>query len=84
MNYNFIVYNTTIIAVLPLNKSELFRRILHSLFITHAETKLNTLGHLFTYYSNVPINQTMWSANLRHRPTTIITGDGAPAPSKTN
>jgi hypothetical protein len=79
VNYNFLVYNATTIAVLPLNTSDLFRRILHSLFVTHAETKLNTLGHLFTYYRNVPINQSVWCANLRHRPTTIFNTSAAAA-----
>ena len=84
VNYNFIVYNATIIAVLPSNTSELFRRIVHSLFVTHAETKLNTLGHLFTYCRNVPVDQNIWCANLRHRPTTIITAAASAAPFKGN
>ena len=32
--------------LVPNNCSELFYRLLEALFITHAQTKLNTLGHL--------------------------------------
>ena len=73
VNYNFIVYKATIVAVLPLNTSQLFRQLIHSLFVTHAETKLNTLGHIFTYFRNVPINQNIWCANLHYRPAPLPT-----------
>ncbi|CAF1589706.1 unnamed protein product [Adineta steineri] len=62
---NYIVFNTTMIAVLPMNTSDLFRHLVHSLLVTHAETKLNTLGHIFSYPYHAPINQGVWCANLR-------------------
>ena len=66
INHFYTVYNATMIAVLPLNTSEVFRRLIHSLFITHTEAKLNKLGHLFTYALNAPIYQHCWCFNLRH------------------
>ncbi|CAF1392821.1 unnamed protein product [Adineta steineri] len=49
LNNNLDIYNAKIIAVLPNNCSTSLYRLLEVLFITHAQTKLNTLGHLDTY-----------------------------------
>ncbi|CAF1399521.1 unnamed protein product [Adineta steineri] len=40
------LFNVAIIAVLPLNVSEVVRRFIEALFITHTEAKLNTFGRL--------------------------------------
>ncbi|CAF1361912.1 unnamed protein product [Rotaria sp. Silwood1] len=61
------LYNATIIAVLPPNTSDLFRQIIHSLFVTHTEAKLNTLGHIFDLNMNTNIRQDVWCANLVRR-----------------
>jgi hypothetical protein len=65
--YNSYVYSATIIAVLPLDTSDLFREMLHALFVTHAETKLNTLGHLFPSSIHVNIDRGIWCAQLVRR-----------------
>jgi hypothetical protein len=41
--------------------------MVHSLFVTHSESKLNTLGHLFENTSHVDANEGIWCANLVHR-----------------
>ncbi|CAF4680941.1 unnamed protein product, partial [Rotaria sp. Silwood2] len=46
LNPHFHLHQAKIIAVLPENASNGLRRFIESLFITHAQTKLNTLGHL--------------------------------------
>ncbi|CAF5010512.1 unnamed protein product, partial [Rotaria socialis] len=46
LNNHFDLYEAQIIAVLPDNTSNALRRFIESLFITHAETKSNTFGHL--------------------------------------
>ena len=40
------LYHANIIALLPMNASDTFRQVIHALFVTHSESKLNTLGHL--------------------------------------
>ncbi|CAF4502957.1 unnamed protein product, partial [Rotaria magnacalcarata] len=45
-NQSIDLYNATIVAVLPESCSEMFRFTIESLFITHADTKLNTIGHM--------------------------------------
>ncbi|UJR29610.1 hypothetical protein I4U23_017158 [Adineta vaga] len=68
-NFNDIrynVYTATMIAVLPSNSSETFRQIVHSLFVTHTEAKLNKLGHIFKYPLRTPVNQGVWCENLCH------------------
>ncbi|CAF1520413.1 unnamed protein product [Rotaria magnacalcarata] len=45
-NLHLDLYQANIVAVLPNNASEALRRFVEALFITHAETKLNTIGHL--------------------------------------
>ena len=39
------IYHAEIIASLPPNIFDLFRHMVHSLFVTHTEDKLNILGH---------------------------------------
>ncbi|CAF5116987.1 unnamed protein product [Rotaria magnacalcarata] len=45
-NSHFDFYQASIIAVLPEKASSVLRRFVETLFITHAQTKLNTFGHL--------------------------------------
>ncbi|CAF1416271.1 unnamed protein product [Adineta steineri] len=45
-NLHLDLYNATIIAAMPDKPTELFCCLIEVLFITHAQTKLNTLGHL--------------------------------------
>ncbi|CAF1378446.1 unnamed protein product [Rotaria sordida] len=61
------LYSATIIAVLPPNTSTLFRQIIHSLFVTHTEAKLNTLGHIFDLNMTTNVRQDVWCANLIRR-----------------
>ncbi|CAF1488345.1 unnamed protein product [Adineta steineri] len=42
------LYNASIIAVLPDKTSAVLRQFIASLFITHGETKLNSIGNLLT------------------------------------
>lgn len=58
------VFNAEIIAVMPLFSSDAFRRIIHALFVTHTESKLNTMGHIFNNSENVSIRKTPWCYNL--------------------
>ena len=63
-NDNYTTYIGTIIAVLPPNISKTFRDIIHFLFVSHTESKLNTLGHIFLVPSNYPLHHSVWCANL--------------------
>ncbi|CAF1029997.1 unnamed protein product [Adineta ricciae] len=45
-DFNLDLYQAAIVAVLPDDCSQTFYRLLEALFVTHAETKLNTMGHL--------------------------------------
>lgn len=68
------VYKATIIALLPPNTSDLFRRIVHSLFVTHTEAKLNTLGHIFDSSTRtIILRNRHWCDNLIRRSSTCIT-----------
>lgn len=67
INVNYQVYHSKIIALLPVNTSDLFRRLIHSLLVTHTETKLNVVGHIFTYPFKTTISQHVWCENLRRR-----------------
>ncbi|UJR19918.1 hypothetical protein I4U23_023050 [Adineta vaga] len=58
VRYN--VYTTTMFTVLPSNASQTFRRIIHSLLVTHTEAKLNSLGHIFKYPVQTLINQSIY------------------------
>ena len=62
------IFNATIIAVLPPNTSDAFRQIIHSLFVTHTEAKLNTLGHFFDHPTNYNVRNGLWCSNLVRRP----------------
>ena len=56
-------------SLVPDNISELFQQLIESLLITHAECKLNDIGHLV--YDNSDPNRTLqgsWCANLTRRP----------------
>ena len=56
--------------LVPDNASELFGQLIESLFITHAECKLNQSGHLVN--ENIDRNrhafQGSWCTNLTRRP----------------
>ena len=69
INYNYDVYRATLIAVLPMDTSDLFRQLVHSMFVTHAESKLNTIGHLFPNTAPVDAHEGAWCANLVYRLT---------------
>ena len=58
------IYHTEIIAVLPSNTSDLFRHIVHSLFVTHTEAKLNILGYVFDHPSNHSVRHGLLCSNL--------------------
>ncbi|CAF3318596.1 unnamed protein product [Rotaria sp. Silwood2] len=73
-NLHLDLYQATIIAVLPENTSAAFRRLVEALFITQAETKLNTIGHLHQLIGSTDINQVSsiecndeWCRNLVRR-----------------
>ncbi|CAF2121828.1 unnamed protein product [Rotaria magnacalcarata] len=68
INDRIDLFNTTIVAVLPSNTSDLFRQIIHSLFVTHTEAKLNTLCHIFDYSINDTSLHRIWCADLQRRP----------------
>ncbi|CAF1659763.1 unnamed protein product [Rotaria magnacalcarata] len=55
-NLRLDLYRANIIAVLPNNTSDTLRRLIEALFITHTETKLNTIGHLDQLVSSKEIN----------------------------
>jgi len=65
-NNKYTTYIGTIIAALPPTTSKSFREIIHFLFVTQTEAKLNTLGHIFLTPSRFPLNQNVCCANL-HR-----------------
>jgi hypothetical protein len=62
-------------SLVPSNTSEVLRRFIEALFITHANTKLNTTGHLDQWMvsSEATLNSTssletiIWCDNLIHR-----------------
>ncbi|CAF1261203.1 unnamed protein product [Rotaria sp. Silwood1] len=67
------LYHAAIIAVLPQNTSDRLRRFIEALFITHAETKLNSIGHMDEFiFSNdlqetSSMNNVEWCHNLIRR-----------------
>ncbi|CAF3477230.1 unnamed protein product [Rotaria socialis] len=77
-NQSIDLYNATIVAVLPESCSEMFRFTIESLFITHADTKLNTIGHMLNENSvgnhHHPLfnpwldRGTQWCDGLQRRP----------------
>lgn len=58
------LYHGKIIAALPLESSELFRQVVHALFVTHTESKLNTMGHLFDSNVQTSIHNGIWCEHL--------------------
>ncbi|CAF3873588.1 unnamed protein product [Rotaria sp. Silwood1] len=72
-NYCLDLYHAAIVAILPEHASAALRRFVEALFITHAETKLNTIGHLDQW---TPLNDTNykpsieWCRNLSRRSET--------------
>ena len=67
-NERLDIYQAKMIALLPSNASESLRQIIHALFVTHAETKLNTMGQLFDLIEENPRHQRIWCENF-HRQT---------------
>ncbi|CAF2935916.1 unnamed protein product, partial [Rotaria sp. Silwood2] len=63
------LYNYSMVAVLPMHCSRNLRRFIESLFITHAEAKLNLIGRLTHPYPNVSFDSTHrgdWCSGLIH------------------
>lgn len=55
--------------LVPEHPSELFGQLIESLFITHAECKLNEIGHLVNEHVNRNRSpRGSWCANLTRRP----------------
>ncbi|CAF4870689.1 unnamed protein product, partial [Rotaria socialis] len=82
-NYRFsfkqkLEMDPNIVAVLPNNASDALRRFVEALFITHAETKLNTIGHLDQLSTSrntdqiASIDCNEWCRNLIRRSYTNI------------
>lgn len=69
INNRLDLYNANIVAVLPPNVSDLFLYVIHSLFVTHAETKLNKLGHIFHIAKRMNDRSPFWCSDLQ-RPST--------------
>ncbi|CAF4050234.1 unnamed protein product [Rotaria sp. Silwood2] len=72
-NLHLDLYQATIIALLPEHASPTVRRWVEALFITHAESKLNTIGHLDQFVSTPHTKQVStieydaWCRNLIRR-----------------
>jgi hypothetical protein len=62
------LYNAKIIALLPPQVSETFRQVVHAFFVTHAETKLNKLGHIFDDPLSLNLESGLWCSQLVRRP----------------
>ncbi|CAF1515096.1 unnamed protein product [Adineta ricciae] len=77
-NMHLDLYNAKVIAVLPDNGSMVLRRIIEALFITHAETKLNSAGCLVKCDHDVATGgshgNTVWCKDLVRRPVPAFTG----------
>ncbi|CAF4210926.1 unnamed protein product [Rotaria sp. Silwood2] len=76
-NQNIDLYNATIVAVLPETTTDMFRYTIESLFITYAETNLNTIGNVLNDHQNMeqyPMNDpwfvrsSNWCQGLLRRP----------------
>ncbi len=71
----FLITYIFFFFLVPDHVSKLFRKLIESLLITHAECKLNETGHLLSasrQSSNVNPNrllENIWCVNLTHRPT---------------
>lgn len=74
--HNVDLYKPNIVAILPDNASKLFRKLIESLLITHAECKLNQMGHLLTNHTTSTINpnrslEKSWCVNIMHHPQAL-------------
>ena len=58
------IYHAGTIAVVLPSTFDLFHHIVHSLFVTHTEAKLNILGHVFDHPSNHSVRHGLWCSNL--------------------
>ncbi|CAF1447716.1 unnamed protein product [Adineta steineri] len=71
-NKELDLYNAKIIAVLPEDASPVLRRVIEALFITHADTKLNSTGHLVSRnHTNAAVASPpdpVWCEGLVRRP----------------
>ncbi|CAF1426785.1 unnamed protein product [Rotaria sordida] len=73
-NQRLDLYQAAIVAVLPINATAALRRIIEALFITHADTQMNTEGHLDKLWlkDSVTHQRTSesvdWCRNLLRRP----------------
>lgn len=72
INDHVNIYQAAIIAVLPPNTSDLLRHMVHALFVTHTEAKLNTLGHVFDFPEYHTIRTGVWCANLKRPPNFVL------------
>jgi hypothetical protein len=61
-----------VIFLVPDHCSITFKRLIEALFITHAETKLNTLGHL----DGSVVNNSTDNNHTNHSSTAIINDRG--------
>lgn len=75
--HHYICLFFSSIVLVPDNASKLFRKLIESLLITHADCKLNQIGHLLSRSqvddssSNVNPNDSLkniWCSNLTRRP----------------
>lgn len=66
---NLDLYDAEIVCLLPPFATDLFRQIIHSMFVTHSDSKLNTLGQIFDDVPSVPIARHNWCEGLAGRPT---------------
>ncbi|CAF3876419.1 unnamed protein product [Rotaria sordida] len=73
-NLHLDLYQAAIVAILPERATAAMRRFVEALFITHTETKLNTIGHLDQFVSTHTTNQISaameceeWCRNLVRR-----------------
>ncbi|CAF4165362.1 unnamed protein product, partial [Rotaria sordida] len=81
-NQDIDLYDATILAVLPETCSDMFRFTIESLFITYAETNLNSIGNVLNANQNgdhYPMNDpwlvrgSEWCPGLLRRPQPKIT-----------
>ncbi|CAF4413966.1 unnamed protein product, partial [Adineta steineri] len=73
LNLDLDLYNATIVAVLPETSTEMFRLLIESLFITYADTKLNSIGNMIRGFNLPDLNPWLlrgdqWCQGLFRRP----------------
>lgn len=68
---NAVLYHMAIVAVLPNSCSTLLQYFIESLFITHAECKLNEIGHLTNPPAALISNPPSYLYNQFKRPPSI-------------